>query len=70
MFEAAPGSEFGVLRRGSMGDGDEVVATMTVQATDASTAERLAASLLEQALPSVSFTELVAEPLTPTNRFS
>jgi hypothetical protein len=62
MEEAAPNSAFSVERRGAAGRGDHVVAEISVRAADADAAERLARSLFDQALPSVTFTEVVAVP--------
>jgi ClpX C4-type zinc finger len=60
MEKTVPSSAFGVERMGARGRGDDVVAELTVQAPDASAAEHLAKSLFEQALPSVTFTEVTA----------
>jgi hypothetical protein len=60
----SPGSALAVERCGGGGDPDDVEASVTVQAADASAAESLARAVLAQALPSVTFAEVVAEPLT------
>ena len=62
MEKAAPNSGLSIERRGTAGRWDHVVAEVSVQAADAETAERLAASRFDQALPTVTFTEMAAVP--------
>jgi ClpX C4-type zinc finger len=66
--DLAPGSEFTVERYGTQrpkGDSAASVRlTVTVNAADASEAEGTARLLLGQAMPSVTFTQIVAEPIT------
>ncbi|HEY3764574.1 MAG TPA: hypothetical protein VGL44_05410 [Gaiellales bacterium] len=62
--QAAPESGFAVTRRGAPGRRDEVEAAVTVQAPDVAAAEDMARSMLGQALPSVTFGSVLAEPLT------
>jgi hypothetical protein len=64
MEKAAPNSALSIERRGDTGRGDHVVAEISVPAADAEAAERLARSLFDQALPSVTFTEAAAVPDT------
>jgi hypothetical protein len=65
MEDAAAGSGFSVERLGSVGRGDRVKAELTVSASDAEAAVTLARSLFAQALPTVAFSEIRAEPVTP-----
>lgn len=62
--EVEPGGALAVERFGAAGHPDDIEASVTVHAADASSAESRAGSLLGQALPSVTFTSFVAVPLT------
>ena len=64
----APDSEFTVERYGTQGAKDAAVAsvrmTVRLNAADASAAERTVRVLLDEAMPTVAFTEVVAEAIT------
>jgi ClpX C4-type zinc finger len=64
----APASEFTVERYGTQRPKDDPVAsvrlTVRVNATDASDAERIVRLLLDEAMPSVTFTQVFAEQIT------
>ena len=64
MENAAPNSAFSVGRGAAAGRGHDVVAEISVGAADADEAARLARSLFDQALPTVTFTEVAAVPDT------
>jgi hypothetical protein len=65
MFDAAGVGSFSVERLGSVGQGDRVMVELTVSAPSAEAAVVLARSVFAVAVPTVVFSEIRAEPITP-----